>query len=298
MSPAAGKSSSGEGASGRRLERCLAGIVPALGLALLALLQPAAASATNHLTRIEQLLVGANGDNDIQFLEMKFNGSGQNAWGPQPPPGDSRALLTFHNASGTQTGSFEFATDPPVGPSDPANTGNSVLIATQAFVDATGLAVDFLLPSALMSPESGMVCFEQNPLDPFFPVNECLSYGSYLGAQESDCVDPPFGNICCQDPPFGPGETLNGPPAAGLSASGAPQSLNRFQDLFGDFECGQENSDFQLEVPIPRNSSGATFEMAAASNLPALSDWGLLLLVSVLLCTSGWILRIRREELR
>ena len=298
MSPAAGKSSSGEGASGRRLERCLAGIVPAIGLALVALLQPASASATNHLTRIEQLLVGANGDNDIQFLEMKFNGSGQNAWGANPPS-NAPARLTFHDASGAQTGEFLFPSNPfCCGPNDPENMGKSALIATQAFVDATALAVDFLLPSALMSPESGMVCFEQNPLNPVFNVNECLAYGSYLGAQESDCVDFPAGNICCQDPPFGPGETLNGPPAAGLSASGAPQSLNRFQDLFGDFECGQENSNFQLDVPIPRNSSGATFEMAAASNLPAFSDWGLLLLVSVLLGTSGWILRIRREQLR
>lgn len=292
MSPGAQGSSSRERSSTSQAERSAPRAVLGLGLALsMLLLLPVSARATNHLTRIEQLLVGANGDNDIQFLEMKFNGSGQNRWGPQPPPGPSRALLTFHDASGTQTGSFEFASNPPMGPSDPANTGNSVLIATQAFVDATGLAADFVLPSALMSPESGMVCFEQNPADPVFPVNECLAYGSYTGGQESDAVDCPFGNQCCLTP------TLNGPPAPGLSSSGAPQSLNRFQDLLGDFECGQENSNFQLEVPSPRNSSGATVQMQP-EDLPALSDWGLLLMVAVLLGTGGWVLRTRRVQLR
>ena len=253
------------------------GVAASLGVLLL---PPASANATNHLTRVEKLLVGANGDNDIQFLEMKFDGPGQNAWGPQLIPTESRARLTFHDASGTQTGEFKFPSDPPMGPSDPENTGNSVLIATQAFVDETGLAADFVLPSALMSPESGMVCFTQNPGDPDFPVNECLSYGSYTGGQESDCVDPPSGNFCCVSP------TLNGSPAAGLSSSGAPQSLNRFQDLFGDFECGQENANFQLGVPKPRNSSGATVEMLAAAGLPTLSGWGLMLMSPL---TARWL---------
>jgi hypothetical protein len=94
---------------------------PALALCLLVLLLPASAGATNHRIRVEQVMVGANFDVDVQFIEMKFEFPGQNNWSGSP----ARARLTFHDASGAQTGEFPFPTNPsdsgpgecgPVGP--------------------------------------------------------------------------------------------------------------------------------------------------------------------------------------
>ena len=270
---------------------------PALvfALCLLVLLLPASAGATNHRIRVEQVMVGANFDVDVQFIEMKFEFPGQNNWSGSP----ARARLTFHDASGAQTGEFPFPTNPSdSGPSDPENAGLSVLIATQAFVDETGLAPDFVLPSSMLSASSGMVCFTNNPASGSrFPVNACLAYGNFTGPQESDCVDPPTGNFCCFS-----GETLNGSPAPALSSSGAPRSLNRFQDLVGqnnDFECGQENSNFQLETPVPRNAAGQTVTITApALPVPALSNRGLLSMVAVLACASACVLRSQRMQRR
>ena len=219
-------------------------------LLLLATVPPA--YATNHITRLEQLMVGANGDTAVQFLEMKFLGS-QNNWA-------NVSRLRFHDESGSQTGVFVITENPPgppfgppcatgggVCPQDPENTGISVLIATQAFVDLTGLAADILLPAPMMSPTGGMVCFEENPVQVNFSVRHCLSYGGFpadVGFQESD--------VC---------GSLNGPPAPALPFAGAPMSLNRFEDVTGDFECGHENANFRLEPPTPRNANGDTAEV-------------------------------------
>jgi cytochrome c peroxidase len=212
------------------------------------------ALATNHFTRIQQLGVGANGRSDIQFLEMKFQDSSQNQWA-------NVTRLTFHDATGTRTGVFVIPINPPVGPLEGPpgsegpperfedSQGHSALIATQQFVDATGLAADILLPAPMMSPVSGMVCFESVP-GTTFPVRHCLAYGSFGGSQVSDCVEGR--NECCLS------ETLNGPPAPAIPFMGATKSLNRFEDLFNDFECGHENSNFRLEAPTPRNAAGQT----------------------------------------
>ena len=61
---------------------------------LLLLVSSSPVLATNHFTRIEQLMVGASGDTDVQFLEMKFEDSSQNLWAVA-------AMLTFHDAAGT-----------------------------------------------------------------------------------------------------------------------------------------------------------------------------------------------------
>jgi hypothetical protein len=201
----------------------------------LLLLLSSPALATNHFTRIEQVMVGANGDTDIQFIEMKFESSSQNEWA-------GRTTLTFHDAAGNQIAQFPIPTNPPVGVSDGSTSFGffSALIATQEFVDKTGLAADILLPGPMMSPVSGMVCFVAGPAI-VFPVRHCLSYGSFTGPMEFDVCGSP-----------------NGPPAPALPFMGAPMSLTRFEDLLGDFECGHENSNFRLEVPEPRNSAGRT----------------------------------------
>jgi hypothetical protein len=231
--------------------RVLRDTLTLLGLVLV----PAVAAATNHLTRIEQVMAGANGDSNVQFIEIKAALLAQNLWGPQtgdPDFPEPRALLTFHDASGAQVAEFGFPSNPVLGPADPDNGGHSVLIATQAFADLTGLAPDFLMPPDLPT-QDGMVCFTDNPENSvLFEVNACLSYGNYAGPLEQDA--------CAGD---------NGSPAAALVIAGpTPLSLDRFQndgptDAFG---C-HVNADFELHSPEPRNTAGETATIAPLSEI-------------------------------
>lgn len=92
---------------GRRLR------LPRLVLVALLLLAPIASGANNHLVRIEQVLAGANGDSRVQFVEIKLGSPDQNTWGPQPGESASRAMLTFHDATGAQVGRSSSRAIPP-----------------------------------------------------------------------------------------------------------------------------------------------------------------------------------------
>ena len=107
--------------------------VGVFAIVCLLLVSSSPALADNHFTRIEQVMVGANGDTDIQFIEMKFQDNSQNVW-------DGVTRLRFHDATGMQTGLFVIPNDPPDGSVEGSNQGISALIATQEFVDLTGLA--------------------------------------------------------------------------------------------------------------------------------------------------------------
>lgn len=216
-----------------------------LALAVLIwVLFPLDSFATNHLVRIEALQAGANGDPKAQAMEMKFSDFTQNEWSVETP---GRARLAFFDAAGTRVGEFVFPNNPSVGPPDPENTGHSALMATQEFADLTGIVPDFIIPPLIQSV-SGMVCFENNPANRnAVGVHLCLAYGNYQGPQEFDGCS-----------------ISNGPPAPALESSGPqPLSLNRVADVFGDFECGQSNADFQLESPSLRNSAGQTAQFLA-----------------------------------
>jgi hypothetical protein len=190
-------------------------------------LQSTKAEADNHLVQIDEVMAGANGDPNIQFIEMRMCCSGQNRWGPQLGESVGRAMLVFFDASGAQTGLFVFPSNPPI-----SGLNASVLIATQAFAGlSTTPTPDFVI-NPLINPGSGKVCFKSNPANNVFPVNLCLSYGSFTGDTESA-----------------------GNPAPALPITGA-SSLKRFQNLnaFGF----QANADFSLGTPAPTNGAGQT----------------------------------------
>ena len=136
------------------------------------ILVPVTLHATNHQIRMDAMMAGLNGDTNIQFLQIVVNGNTQKDWGPQGNETQSRAMLVFFDAAGTQIGEFKFPHDPPPG-------ANTVLIATAAFTNLTGLRADIVMPP-MINPGSGKVCFKRNPANPFsFLVNLCLSYGSF-----------------------------------------------------------------------------------------------------------------------
>src|SRR5437667_1253588 len=147
-----------------------------VGIILATLSTNSNAFATNHEVRMNQVMAGANGNSNIQFIEMEMQFLGQNLWGPQIGETASRARLTFFNSAGTETGHFDFPSNPPSG------TQMSVLIATQAFANLPGAPTpDFILPTGLLTPGSGRVRFERNPNSSFlaFDVTLSLTYGTF-----------------------------------------------------------------------------------------------------------------------
>jgi cytochrome c peroxidase len=180
--------------------------------------------AHNHLTRLNEILAGANGDSNVQFVEMIAGAEDQKQWGPQGAETVGRAQLVFYDANGSKRGRYVFPSDPPPG-------ADTVLIATPAFADLTGMTPDFIIPPSLMAI-AGKVCFKRNPDNPnAFNVNLCLSYGG------SDFN--------------GDTEGAGAANSAELPILGA-QSLSQFQN----FTVGSAaNSNYQLQAPTPANTS-------------------------------------------
>ena len=71
-----------------------------------------------HEVHIAQVMAGAFGNDDIEFVELRMLGPGQNCqaggktsgglFGCEPPTPTNGARLVFFDASGNQTGEFVF----------------------------------------------------------------------------------------------------------------------------------------------------------------------------------------------
>ena len=72
----------------RRIRVRLLGFVLSLAAGLTLL--PSPVLATNHIVRINEIMVGFAGDPNVQFVEIVANGDGQKLWGPQGSSGSSR----------------------------------------------------------------------------------------------------------------------------------------------------------------------------------------------------------------
>ena len=130
-----------------------------LGIAFLFFSAPQQADAAFHIMNINEVMAGANGYSDIQFVELQMEASGQNLV--------SGHTIDFYNAGGTITGTFTF-------PSNVGNAanGSSILIGTTAFASASSVAPDFTMSSDIMAPD-GRVCFQ---------TIDCVAYGNYTGS--------------------------------------------------------------------------------------------------------------------
>jgi hypothetical protein len=199
-------------------------IIKTIAVAAGFLLAASTLEATNHLVQIDEVVAGAFGRMDIQYVELKFGGCGQNAWGNQ-------ARLVFHDATGVQVGEFIFPSNPP----DDCNVfGQSVLVGTQAYADLTSAPnPDFIIAPGII-PDSGKVCFKNTPSNSFFPISLCLSYGSFSGNSEQ-------------------GSAGNAPALPALK--GCALKRNAF---FNNFGAPNFNADFALGASAPRNNAGTT----------------------------------------
>jgi hypothetical protein len=189
---------------------------------------PDNAAATNHITRLDQVMIGAFGRSDIQYVVVTASDCSQKAWGPQFGETQPRAGLFFFDKDNNPVGQFLFQTDPPCGSS------NSVLIGTQAFKDLPPPTPDpdFVMP-VLGKPGSGKVCFKSNPANNVFSIALCLTYGDFNGDTEQS--------------------STNDAPALLLQDICALKRDSSFSS-FGS----NANDDFSLLPSAPMNTSNAT----------------------------------------
>ncbi|HEU4391618.1 MAG TPA: S-layer homology domain-containing protein, partial [Blastocatellia bacterium] len=193
----------------------------------------------NHLVQIRQVMTGANGNPNAQFIEMRMSDATQSLWA-------NRVKLVFSDAAGNPTGEFVVPGNPPGG------ANKSVLFATQAFSTLPGAPMpDFIIPPGLLQTSSGKVCFTNTSEPTAAPINLCLSYGSFTGDTEG-----------------------GGSPTAALPPNGARslKRLDAFAGVFGgppaDNPGSNQNSHFAIADAVPESSIGPTLPMSFFLDVP------------------------------
>jgi hypothetical protein len=170
----------------------LAVLVSVVGAALIAVAvpQPRQADASFHIARISEVMFGANGDPNVQYVEINMLTIGQNVVG--------HTRLSAWNADGSFFGVL-LEVPSNVGKS---NTDVKWIMATPGFEAAAGITPDFTFAPASLQA-TGMVCWgapgvsAQNPptWDASNPANyvDCIPYGGYAAGNIRFPTASPFG---------------------------------------------------------------------------------------------------------
>lgn len=205
---------------------------------------PEQSSAAFHLMRIDEVMAGSGGDPSVQFVELQMTSSGQRFV--------SGHFISFRDSEDSETGRFTFP-----GNVTNSNLGESILVGTAAFAQASNVAPDFTMNPGIM-PTDGRVCFES-----------------------IDCVA--YGNFAAPNSPYGS-------PAPALPTSGN-NSLKRVRTA-----TPRDNStDYALQAPEPRNNSRVTGDVTPPiPETPGLNTWGLIALAVLM---SGAVALAARRRL-
>ncbi len=197
---------------------------------------PLPADASFHCMRIHAVMGGANGNANIQHVELRMTIAGQTSLAL------GHTKLVFFDAAGSQTGTYTFLTDPPNG----AVAGTSILIGTSDFALNSTVAPDYTMPINVMAP-SGKVQFVGDTNCSFSgTIIDSVAYGSYTGTV--DC--PPL--------PAAPA------PAAALPVTGAQAlTLNNLNST-----CSNNAAEYSLMTAAPRNNAGQTGSICTPGPCP------------------------------
>jgi hypothetical protein len=227
--------------------------------ALAALLSAAPARAVFHVTRINEVMSGAAGNPNLQYVEVRMLAGFQNAV--------ANARLTAFTCDGSSH------TVLLVLPNNVTNQGIGVTFLMASPDDATvfaaaGIHPDFTFSPGL-SPACGMVCWgapgfappapsSWNPADPNNYV-DCVAYGAYTGPRKTSTHD---------------GTPMSGTPTT-LPAGEGTHSLSRTSDTQNNL------ADIGLACPTPMNNAGSvgsfgpcTPPTTLAGGAPGCSDAG------------------------
>ena len=169
--------------------RCAQLLLVAIVLSLsLVFLEGRSASASFHCIRIHAVMAGFNGDNDIQYVELRMSKTVQNFV--------ADTTIKFYDVDNMLKATFTFPSSVP-----PNAFGDSILIGTQEFNKSTiGGNADFTFTNAntaganggdplhpLQSPGGKVTFAEQAPLYAFTctpggpTVVDSVAYGSFSG---------------------------------------------------------------------------------------------------------------------
>jgi hypothetical protein len=139
------------------------------------------AHADNDLIALDQVLGSWQGDDTVQFVQLRMLADGQQELSDG---GGTRGTteLVFDDASGSADTRrvFTFTHDLANGTQD-----SRILIATTSLTaTANGLVPDFVLPPGMVAPRSGRVCYVVNPPQAdgeTTGVIDCVAYGAFTG---------------------------------------------------------------------------------------------------------------------
>lgn len=171
-----------------------------LSLSVFAAQQARTAEAAFHCIRIHAVMGGFNGDNNIQYVELRLSANGQTAL--------TGHKLEFFDAGATLLATFTF-------PSGVTNgwKGDSVLIATSEFNSSvTGGAADFVFSGANTTGPSAL-----------HPIS--LTGGWVVWAGQLGDINCAFGPAPVDAVAYGGAAPMFGMPAPALPASGTTQAL-------------------------------------------------------------------------
>jgi hypothetical protein len=140
----------------------------------------APARAANDLVAIDEVLGSWQGNDAVQFVELRLLAPGQ---GGLSTAGGLRggAVVVIDDAAGSSETRrfFQFPRDV-----DNQQTGARVLIGTPDLEQIAGVRPDFIVPAGIIQPRSGRVCYVVNPPDPGDQrtgVIDCVAYGAFAG---------------------------------------------------------------------------------------------------------------------
>jgi hypothetical protein len=177
----------------------------------LALARFASGASTQLL--LSEVLGSWQGDDEVQFVELVVSGAGGSDV--------AGATLTFVATAGERQ-SLQLP-----GAVAHDDLGRRILVATARAVEVTGLAADFRLPTGLLPPRAGRVCYQVPDGDGGTIVVDCLAYGGFAGS--------------------------NGPFGAPLQIGPDNRSLERLQG------SGTNRDDWVGRLrPTPANNADAT----------------------------------------
>src|SRR5262249_26678425 len=133
-----------------------------------------------HLIAIDEVLGSWQGDDTVQFIELRMLAPGQQSLSDGGGSrGASDLLLDDASGSADTRRSFVFTGH------DLANgvQGARILIAPPAVVALTGVAADYVLPPGMLAPRAGRVCYRVNPPQASngTGVIDCVAYGKFSG---------------------------------------------------------------------------------------------------------------------
>ena len=178
------------------------------------------AHAVNHLMVIDEVLGSWQGDNGIQFIELRMLQPDQNQL-------QLGAGIEIFDQDGDLVQQFTFA-----GPAQRALPDTRVLIGTAKLAALAGILPDFPLDSGVLPPKNGRVCYLA-PIGAVPQRIDCLAYGTFTGD------NGPFG-----DP------TPITPDNRSLQRARDSADADNASDFIGELRPSPENS-VCLRPPMP-----------------------------------------------